>query len=331
MKSNRLASALLVAVVVTGLTSCQKPYHAPEERFVLVTANINLPYWQEAQAGLIDAAQQMGVKAEMVGPDKFDPQEELRAFQTAVASKPSGILISVTRPELFNDAINSAVAQGIPVICVDADAPDSKRISFLGTDNVRAGEESAKRMAQLLNGKGQVVVITIPGQHNLDERLQGVDQELKKFPGIKILQKLDDNGDPRVANDSISGLLQAKTKFDGIIALEASGGSGAAEALHRLDMDGKLPIVAFDKDPETLDWIDRGVITATVTQKPYIMTYYGTKFADDLHHNAAHEYKDWRTAPTTPIPAWVDTGTAIVDKSNLKAFREALAAHPKPL
>jgi len=217
------------------------------------------------------------------------------------------------------------------VICVDADAPDSKRISFLGTDNVRAGEESAKRMAQLLNGKGQVVVITIPGQHNLDERLQGVDQELKKFPGIKILQKLDDNGDPRVANDSISGLLQAKTKFDGIIALEASGGSGAAEALHRLDMDGKLPIVAFDKDPETLDWIDRGVITATVTQKPYIMTYYGTKLADDLHHNAVHEYKDWRTAPTTPIPAWVDTGTAIVDKSNLKAFREALAAHPKPL
>lgn len=331
MRSNRLAVALLAVCVVTGLASCQKPYHQPEERYVLVTANINLPYWQEAQAGLIDAAQQMGVKAEMVGPDKFDPQEELRAFQAAVASNPSGILISVTRPELFNDAINSAVTQGIPVICVDADAPDSKRISFVGTDNVRAGEESAKRMAQILKGKGQLVVISIPGQQNLDLRLQGVQEELKKFPGIKIIQTLDDNGDPRVANDSISGLLQAKAKFDGIIALEASGGSGAAEALHRQDMDGKLPIVAFDKDPETLDWIDRGVITATVTQKPYLMSYYGAKFADDLHHNAVHEFKDWRTAPTTPIPAWVDTGTAIVDKSNLKEYREALAAHPKPL
>ena len=329
--NNRLASAFLTAVIATGMASCAKEYHDREERFVLVTANINLPYWQEAQAGLVDAAQQMGVKAEMVGPEKFDPQEELRAFQNAVASKPSGILISVTRPELFNDAINSAVAQGIPVICVDADAPDSKRPSFVGTDNVRAGEASAQRMAQLLNGKGQLIVISIPGQHNLDERLQGVQEALKKFSGIKILKTLDDNGDPRVANDSISGLLQSKTKFDGIIALEASGGSGAAEALHRLDLDGKVPVVAFDKDPETLDWIERGVITATVAQKPYVMTYYGTKFADDLHHNAVHEFKDWRTAPTTPLPKWVDTGTAIVDKTNVKEFRDALAAHPKPL
>jgi len=276
-------------------------------------------------------AQQMGVKAEMVGPEKFDPQEELRAFQNAVNSKPAGILISVTRPELFTDAINSAVAQGIPVICVDADAPDTKRITFLGTDSMRAGGESAKRMAKILNGKGQIVVISIPGQHNLDARLEGVRDELKKYPGMKVIQTLDDNGDPRVANDSISGLLLAKAKFDGIIALEASGGSGAAEALHRQDLDGKIPIVAFDKDPETLDWIDRGVITATVTQKPYVMTYYGLKFADDLHHNAVHEFKDWRTAPATPLPTWVDTGTAVVDKSNLKEFRDALAAHPKPL
>ena len=51
----------------------------------------------------------------------------------------------------------------------------------------------------------------------------------------------------------------------------------------------------------------------------------------DLHHNAVHEFKDWRTAPASPLPAWVDTGTATVDKSNLAVFREGLAAHPKPL
>ncbi|HUI74528.1 MAG TPA: substrate-binding domain-containing protein [Candidatus Acidoferrum sp.] len=331
MRSERMIPALLAVLVVTGLTSCQAPYHQPDEHYVFVAANITLPYWQEAQAGLYDASTQMGVKADLVGPEKFDPQEELRAFQTAVASKATGILISVTRPELFQDAINGAISQGIPVICVDSDAPDSKRLSFIGTDNFRAGEESGKRIAQILQGKGQIVVVTIPGQLNLDERLRGVQEALKKFPGMKIIQTLDDNGDPRVANDSISGLLQAKAKFDGIVALEASGGSGAAEALHRLDMAGKIPIVAFDKDPETLDWIDRGVITATVAQKPYVMSYYGLKFLDDLHHNAVHEFKDWRTAPESPLPTWVDTGTSIVDKTNLKAFRDALAAHPKPI
>jgi ribose transport system substrate-binding protein len=96
-------------------------------------------------------------------------------------------------------------------------------------------------------------------------------------------------------------------------------------------MTGKIAIVSFDKDPETFDWIDRGGINATVVQKPYIMAYYGLKFADDLHHNAVHEFKDWRAAPTAPMPSWVDTGTAVVDKSNLAAFREALASHPKPL
>lgn len=329
MKSKRVNVIVLLSLAAIGLASCQTPYHEQEEHYVFVASNVNIPYWQEAQAGLTDAAKQMGVKAELIGPEKFDPQEQLKVFQNAVNSKPSGIMISVTRPELLQDAINNAIAQGIPVITVDSDAPTSKRVLFVGTDSYRAGGESGKRMAEILKGKGQVVIITIPGQLNLDERARGVNDELKRFPNIKIAQTIDDNGDPRVANDSMSALLKAKAKIDGIICLEASGGSGAAEALHRLDL--KIPVVGFDKDPETLDWIDRDGITATVTQKPYVMAYYAVKFADDLHHNAVHEFKDWRTSPASPMPTFVDTGTAVLDKGNVKVFRDALAAHPKPL
>ena len=318
-----------LALGALAFSSCQTPYHEDNERYVFVASNIHLPYWEEAQAGLLDAAKQMGVKAELVGPEKFDQQEQLKAFQQVVQSKPAGIMISVTKPELLQDAIDSAVAQGIPVITVDSDAPTSKRLMFVGTDNFRAGMESGKRMGEILKGQGQVVVITIPGQLNLDERARGMNEALKKYSGIKLAQTIDDKGDPRVANDSISDLLRAKAKIDGIICLEASGGSGAAEALHRVD--AKIPIVGFDKDPETLDWIDRNTITATVTQKPYVMAYYAIKFVDDLHHNAVHEFKDWRTAPAPAMPTWVDTGTIVVDKSNVKVFREALAAHPKPL
>jgi ribose transport system substrate-binding protein len=307
------------------------PYHQPEERYVFVAFNTDLPYWQEAEAGLTDAAKQMGVKAELTGPPAFSPEDELKAFQQAVAQKPSGILLSASTPELFRAPINTAIQQGIPVICVDADSPESNRVLFVGTDNYRAGQESGKRMGELLGGKGNVVVITIPGQFNLGERVRGVNEALKKFPGIKVTKTIDDKGDPRNAYDAISALLQGKDKPDGIICLEASGGAGAADALHRVDLTGKIRIVAFDKDPETLEWIQRGAITATVVQKPYVMSYYGLKFLDDLHHNAVHEFKDWRTAPAAPMPAWVDTGTVIVDKNNLAAFREALAAHPRPI
>ena len=84
-------------------------------------------------------------------------------------------------------------------------------------------------------------------------------------------------------------------------------------------------------DPEALDWIDVGAISATITQNPYVMSYYGLKFLDDLHHNAVHQSKDWRTALAPPMPIVVDTGTVIVDKTNLKIYREAFAAHAKPL
>src|SRR5207302_5301701 len=155
----------------------------------------------------------------------------------AAASHPAGILVSVTNPQMFQAPIAAAIASGIPVICLDSDAPDSKRVMFIGTDNFRAGQESAKRMADILKGHGDIVLVTIPGQLNLEERVRGVNEALKKYPGVKIVQTIDDKGDSNKAYDAISTLLSAKKqKVDGIICLEASGGAGAASALHRVDM-----------------------------------------------------------------------------------------------
>ena len=324
---------LWFAVLSTAVvfTSCQKPFHEETERYVFVAANITLPYWQEAKAGFLDATRAMHVKGDFVGPDTYNPQEELEVFQKAVSQRPSGILVSPTRPEVFKDAINEAVKSGIPVVCVDSDSPESKRILFIGTDNYQAGLESGRRRAEILHGTGGVVVITIPGQFNLDERLRGLNEVLRTYPKIKINRTLDDKGDPRSANDQISSMLEGKEKMDGIICLEASGGPGAAEALHRLSLNGKIPIVAMDKTPETLDFISQGVISATVAQKPYTMSFYGARFLDDLHHNIVHEFNDWRTAPASPLPTRVDTGTAVIDSSNLAAFRAAEANYPRQM
>lgn len=322
---------LLIVLAALMLASCEKSLHEETERYFFVAANISLPYWQEAQAGFMDAARQLGVKAEVVGPTSYAPNEELDAFQKAMEKRPAGILVSPARPEIFREAIDSAVKDGVPVVCADSDAPESKRILFIGTDNFRAGGEGARRLVQLLHNQGNVVVITIPGQFNLDQRLQGAKSVFVDYSKIKITQTLDDKGDPRMANDEISAMLEKKEKIDGILTLEASGGPGAAEALHRLGMEGKVPIVAMDKDPETLDAISKGSIAATIAQKPYTMAFYGLKFLDDLHHNIVHEFKDWRTAPASPLPTFVDTGTAVVDSSNLAAFQAAEAARPRPL
>jgi len=92
-------------------------------------------------------------------------------------------------------------------------------------------------------------------------------------------------------------------------------------------MEGKLPIVAFDNDPGTLDWIERGAITATITQS----------LRDELLRaevpgrpapQRGTPIQDWRTALATPMPTFVDTGTVVVDKTNLKVYREALTEPP---
>jgi ribose transport system substrate-binding protein len=330
-KHGAVLVSAFIFVGVALIASCAKPYHEENERYVFVATNINLPYWQEAQAGFLDAAKALGVRGELVGPTGYAPNEELVMFRHIVEQNPAGICLSAGRPEIFQAEIDKAVTQGIPVICVDADVPDSERVLYIGTDNFKAGRESLKQMAALVLNHGSIAVIAIPGQRNLDDRVAGVADALRNFPAIKLTKMLDDKGDARTAFDQVSELIQKKEKVDGIICLEATGGSGAAEAVHRFNMEGKLPIVAFDSDPETLDWIERGAIAATITQKPYVMSYYGLKFLDDLHHNAVHQFKDWRSAPAAPAPTSVDTGTVVVDKNNLKIYREALAAHPKPM
>ncbi|HVM75076.1 MAG TPA: substrate-binding domain-containing protein [Candidatus Saccharimonadales bacterium] len=329
MKRNGFIVVCIFAAAVLLIGSCAKPYHTQNERYVFVATNIDLPYWQLAQAGFLDAAKELGVRAEMIGPKGYQPNAELVVFRQTVEEQPTGICLSAARPEIFKEQINKAIAAGVPVICVDADSPDSNRLSYIGTDNNRAGRESVKQMANLLSGGGKIVVLSIPGQINLDDRVAGVAEALANYPAIKLIDIIDDKGDVKVAAEQVFDVMKGKDKVDGFISVEATGGEGAAEALHALKLEGKVPIVAFDDDPKTLDLIDQGVIAATIAQKPYVMSYYALKLLDDLHHGAVHQFKDWKTALAPPMPIFLDTGTVTVDKNNVKAYREELPTHTK--
>ena len=322
-------TAILISIILALLAfSCGRAPHAGEH-YVFVSSNINIPYWQQAKTGFLDSARRLkGATAEFVGPSRYAPDEELKVFQDAVARHPTGILVSPGQAELFRDAIDKAVAAGIPVICVDSDSPQSRRVLFIGTDNYRAGLESGETMAAILHGHGRVVAVAIPGQHNQDQRLRGVSDAVKKYPFMSVGDVVNDSGSAQQATDLISGLIQNHSEIEGIICLEASGGAGAARALESFSMGGKVPIVAMDANPDTLNLISNGGIAATVAQKPYTMAYYGLEFLDDLHHNRVHEFPDWRTAPVSPLPSMVDTGTVVVNSRNLQDFLAA-TARPK--
>src|SRR5207247_8954865 len=134
-------------------------------------------------------------------------------------------------------------------------------------NNYRTGLRSRKLMADVLHQHGRVLLLTIPGQFNLDERLRGVQDALKKYPYVTFYKVYDDRGDPRVAEQEVSQVLESKENVTGILCLEASGGPGAAKALARFEMSGKVPIVAMDANPETLDGMSKGVNGPSLEQK----------------------------------------------------------------
>jgi len=142
--------SLLPGVFLLPLLSCSGSQHSAEEKYFLVATNIRLPYWQQALAGVNQAARQMQVRAEMVGPETFDPKAQHQQFLDLVKQKPSGILVSASDPALLQPDIDAAIAQGIPVITMDSDSAASKRLTFIGTDNYKAGVMGGKVAASRL-------------------------------------------------------------------------------------------------------------------------------------------------------------------------------------
>ena len=321
--SRRILQSVLVAFSALALFSCGAA-HDSDEYYVLVSANLQVPYWKAAGAGFSHAAGEFKVRSDFMGPQNFDPKSERDALDQAVQKKATGILVDVTDPGLLKEGIEKAVAAGIPVITIDSDAPASKRLFFIGTNNYQAGLVGGQRLAQELKGKGNVVVFTMPDQPNLQERLNGYKAALGRTPEIKITRVVDIQGDPRIAFDTTTQIVgKERDKVDAFVCLEAQSGKEVAGVLNSYKVAGKT-VMAMDTDPETLDWIQKGVIAATIGQKPYTMAFVGMQMLDNLyHHKPSSLDKDWSKDSYAPIPSFVDTGSDLIDKTNVAAFVQA--------
>ena len=320
MPGVRRALLFTGCVALVGLAGCAQ--HG-DEKYYLITANKEVPYWQLARAGFFDAASKMKIRAEVAGPDTYEPKEEQNTLQRVIRAKPTGILISPANPDLLQSDIDAAIAQGIPVITIDTDAPGSRRLFFVGTNNYQAGLMGGEAAAKALSGKGSVIVFSMPNQTNLNERLAGYRAAFERFPGIKISRVVDIKGDPRIAWDTTQAVVDKKEPIDGFICLEALAGKEVAVVLSQNHVSGKT-VVAMDTDPDTIDWIRKGVIAATIAQKPYTMAYFGLEMLDNLHHNRPGSLNsNWAQDTRSPLPALVDTGATLINRDNVDSFMQA--------
>lgn len=327
MKTMKSVGLALLLIGVAFTTGCQR--HSKKEVFYLVGVNMSLPYWQTAAKGFNQAAAQYMVTAKVAGPENYDPQAELAELQKAVAAKPAGILISVADVSVLGPAIDSAVSSGVPVITIDSDAVGTKRLFFIGTNNLDAGRMGGHRVVEQLGGSGNVVFFTISGQPNMEDRLKGFKDVLESRPNIHIVDVIDIKSDARVAFDKTQQLmaLTGPKKINAFICLESASGKMVSDAVKRGEANDRV-VIAWDVNQDTLDGIKGGSINATVAQKPFTMGYVGLKELDQIFHNPPQSLaKDYTQDAFSPFPEFIDTGTSLVDKRNVDAFIESAQAH----
>ena len=251
MKAMKSVGLAFLALAVLSTSGCGR--HSSSEVYYMVVTHSTLPYWQTAAAGFSKAAAQYGVKAKVVGPENYDIQGEVTALHDAIAAKPAGILISVAEASALQPEINAAISAGIPVITIDSDAPGSRRLYFIGTNNLESGRLGAHRVIEKLGGRGNVVFFTMPGQPNLEDRLKGFKEVFATRPDIHIVDVVDMKGDPRYAFDwtQESLALAGDKKVDAFVSLESASGKAIADALKRSKVTDRL-VVAWDVNTDTL-------------------------------------------------------------------------------
>jgi ribose transport system substrate-binding protein len=154
--------------------------------------------------------------------------------------------------------------------------------------------------------------------------LQGYKNILAEHPQMKIVRVVDVKGNPSIAFDTTEEIIKGKSVPEGFVCLVSFPCSEVADVLDRHKVDNKV-LVAMDSDENTLTWIQKGKIAATIAQKPFTMAYYGVIMLDSLHHYKLPTLDgNWAQDTRSPMPVFVDTGVTLIDKNNVDAFLKAL-------
>ena len=122
-------------------------------KIVLISHIKTNPYWVNIKEGAERAAKERGAVIEFLGPTTASTEEGLKLFDMATSAKVSGIITYVQEEGKYKKKINNAVEKGIPVVTIDSDEEDSNRISYVGTDNILAGQVAGEEMIQQIGNR----------------------------------------------------------------------------------------------------------------------------------------------------------------------------------
>jgi ribose transport system substrate-binding protein len=254
----------------------------------LVAKSQSNPVFQAARTGAEQAAKDLGAKdgvsirIDWRTPNDEDAQKQAEAIEQLVLAGADGIAVSCSDANKLTDAINSAVNNGVPVATFDSDAPASKRFVTFGVDDVKCGQQVMEELARVMNGKG-IVAILAGNQNapNLQKRVQGVKDAVKKYPGITIRDTFYHKETPQDAAARVEQVMQANPDITGWAMI---GGWPLFTDNALKWQPGTVKCVAVDALPPELAYLRSGHVQLLLAQQCYEWGYRSVEHLVDKVH-----------------------------------------------
>ena len=262
------ASLLLVMLVFTGCTKTSKSGGVKKHKLAFVTNNAS-DYWTIARKGMEKAnADIPSVSAEFRITSDGTAAEQQRVVEELLAKGVEGIAISPVDPINQSPMLNRAASQAL-VVTQDSDAPNSNRACYIGTDNVEAGRQAGELVKEALPQGGKIMVfVGVLDAANAQQRYQGLKEALAGS-NVQILDVRTDSTDRVRAKSNAADTLVNHPDVAGMVGLWSYNGPAILGAIKDAGKIGKVKIIAFDEEDETLNGIKDGAIFATVVQQPF--------------------------------------------------------------
>lgn len=195
-----------------------------------------------------------------------DPHALAALLATLVQRDYVGVALMAPETPVVRDAVRSLRAKGIPVVALVSDLPNADH--FVGIDNRAAGRTAGVMMGRFLGGgPGQVMVL---GQsllaRDMIERRRGFDEVMQRdFPGLEVLQSLETHGSPTTLRQVVAEMLGNAPHVRGIYAM-GGGSRTLTQTLDDMGLSGKLTVICHELTPHVRIALERGSITAVITQ-----------------------------------------------------------------
>ena len=306
---------ILVTTVAAAVALAAFSANAQQKKSLAFVVNGASDFWKIAEAGVKKAQSELPkYELSLKYPEQSSAAIQQRLMDDLVAAGTAAIMVSAVDPKTSTEALNRVAGQ-VPLFTTDSDAPDSKRIAYIGSSNIDLGKDAGALMKKALPDGGKCMgFVGLPGADNARERIEGIRAALKGSK-VELVDVRGDDIDQTRAKRNVEDALAANKNIDCMVGIYSYNTPRIYEVLKEAGQLGKVKIIGFDEDPITLGGIREGSIIGTVVQNPYQWGYQGMKLM------AAYLEGDKKGVPANGL---IIVPGQVIDKANVDSFEKEL-------